>query len=93
MSNTDGPDWQLTIKEISPDPLSSEMALKALFKIMDRELPKIAERMGVPLHQSPPIDPEEYARRHAEIKQFVLNNPWDCPVPGSRLTREDFWSD
>jgi len=78
MSN---PDWELTVKELPPDPFRSKLALNALFAWMNKRLPEIAERMGVPLYTKVELSPEEYARRHAAIKQFVLDNPWDTPIP------------
>lgn len=82
------PTFALTVTHTEPDEHTAALILKGLFKLMEPGLREIAEARGVPLFSRKQMDPEEYARRHAEIVQFVIDNDADVPIPGSHLTRE-----
>ena len=82
--------FALSVTTREPDAHTYDLILTGLFKLMEPGLLAIAEARGVPLLVSKLVDPEERARRIAELKQFVLDNEWDTPLPGSHLTREYF---
>ena len=71
--------WEMSVTLREPSPSVAKQALQAIFKLMGPDLPAIAAKLGIPMMN--PMGPDEYARRHAAIKQFVLDNPWDTPIP------------